>query len=78
MLHYHWKEHEIANVTIQFLVLSQQSSEILGVVWKEEIPPFGSVETNVFKIPQILMLYQPRKTENVLCIHQRWWCLSSF
>lgn len=68
MLHYHWKQHEITNVTIQFLVLSRG---ILGIVWKEGIPSFESVETRIFKTPHILMLHEPRKTENILCIHQR-------
>lgn len=57
MLHYHWKQHEITNVTIQFLVLSQQSSGIFGIVWKEGIPLFESVETSIFKTSQIVMLY---------------------
>lgn len=63
---------------IQFLVLSQQSSGVLGIVWKEGIPSFESVETSIFKTSQILMLYEPRKAENILWIHQRWWYLSSF
>lgn len=57
VLHHHWKQRETTDVTIQFPVLSRQSSGILGIIWKELIPSFEHFQNYVSKNSQILMLY---------------------